>query len=201
MDVDDVSASNKDQELNIGLRLDKRPISDSTDTVQSTEEATTILPPSTPSRAIIRADSHIVSGESSGFSDNPVYPLNSAAPSSTISSHYNVTIKEAPSFATNPAYPLKYMAPRADICFTPRGNQRRGTELFNWPNTSTELHVNSKRSLNRNSTLTARLNEKPFLEDPIAVRLTNATTTIQGCMVSLIKAGLVAKQWRHKRMD
>jgi len=98
--ANDVSANNKDSELSVGLPLDERPIFD----------LTTISPPSTPSRVAIRANSGIVSGESPGFLENPVYPLNSAPPSQMIPSLYDGIIKEAPSFAKNPVHPLNYVA-------------------------------------------------------------------------------------------
>ncbi|KAI9715691.1 MAG: hypothetical protein M1812_005843 [Candelaria pacifica] len=110
MNANDASGSNRDPELNMGLPRDERRIRDSMDGGQSTEDATTIFSHSTPSRATIRASSLMVSGESPGFLDNPVYPLNSAAPRQMIPSLYDITIKEAPSFATNPAYPLNYVA-------------------------------------------------------------------------------------------
>ena len=94
MKANDVSANNKDREPSVGLPLDERPI----------------FPPSTPSRVAIRANCGIVSGESPGFLENPVYPLNSAPPSQMIPSLYDGIIKEAPSFAKNPVHPLNYVA-------------------------------------------------------------------------------------------
>ena len=101
MDVRGASANSQDSELNMKIPLDEHLI------LQSTEDLTRVF---TPSKRTFHTNSHIHNGESPGFSDNPVCPLNSAPPIQMILSFYNVTMKEAPIFATNPAYPLNYAA-------------------------------------------------------------------------------------------
>jgi hypothetical protein len=81
----------------------------STDITQSIEDVFSFL---IPPPVVIRESSSILCGESPGFSDNPVHPLNSTTYGQAIPLFYDGITKEALSFINNPVCQLNYVAPR-----------------------------------------------------------------------------------------
>ncbi len=59
----------------------------------------------------IRTINATLSGESPGFLENPVNPLNSVGSGQIIRSQYDEFIQEAPSFSNNPLYLLNHVNP------------------------------------------------------------------------------------------
>ena len=108
IDVDDASANSPIPQSSINPHLSEQPFFDSLGFISSEGRLTGVLRPSAPLITAYHANSHILSMESSGFSDNPVCPLNSAAPACFISSPNSITMEEAPIFATNPACIVNY---------------------------------------------------------------------------------------------
>ena len=105
-------ADNTDSELNETSKLKDRAMLNSTGIAQAVEEGTPTFSPSTlPPLAICDSSGSILCGESPGFLDNPVYPLNSATHGQAIPLFYNVTMKEAPIFSNNPTCQLNDVAP------------------------------------------------------------------------------------------
>ncbi|KAL9125622.1 MAG: hypothetical protein Q9217_005198 [Psora testacea] len=121
-------ADDKDSELNGDQHLDRSPTLNPINAVLLTEDLTTMFPPSTPPAVAMCESSIIISGESPGFSNNPVYPLN-AEHDQLVPSSYIATVNEAPSFADNPAYLLNHMSAGHALPLPCDANATNGSSL------------------------------------------------------------------------